>query len=389
MISLADGRTSPFLPSVRVIQSYVLREGLLHSSLSVALFALVLLSGNAIRDVLELLADGKISLFCSLKFLCILSPSLISYALPLGILTGTLWTLGKMASRNEILLIKSAGISLFQILSPLILIALGAMLLSLFINFEYAPKSIAGYRRSLREMVREDPLRYFRPATFVREFPGYILFAQRRQESCLEDFHVWELDSQGRTMATAQAESAEVSYDPNQDTLLLSLHRGSAEKRPDDAPENIVERSTPTLFFKCMDLQLPLGNLLAHCGPGQVRLKHMSLGELLRARREAIQRGDFAGRVAIQLQIQKQIVMALATLSMVLLGAPLAMKSAHAEIFIHLFLAILLAMGFYFSVIAISWLEDFPHWRPDLLLWIPNLLLQVLGFILFRRTARH
>jgi lipopolysaccharide export system permease protein len=68
---------------------------------------------------------------------------------------------------------------------------------------------------------------------------------------------------------------------------------------------------------------------------------------------------------------------------------PLAVKSAHAEIFIHLFLALLLAMGFYFSVIAISWLEDFPRWRPDLLLWIPNLLLQALGFVLFRRTARH
>jgi lipopolysaccharide export system permease protein len=371
------------------MQSYVFREGLLHSALSLALFALVLLSGNAIRDVLELLADGKISLLCSLKFLCILSPSVISYALPLGILTGTLLTLGKMASQNEILLAKSAGISLFQILSPLILIALGATLLSLLINFEYAPKSIAGYRRSLREMVREDPLRYFRPATFVREFPGYILFAQRRRESRLEDFYVWELDAQGRVMATAQAESAEVSYEPDRDTLLLSLHRGSAEKRPGDEPENFAEQSIPSLFFERMELQLPLGNLLAHYGPSQTRLKYMSLEELLGARRAAIRRGDFAGRVAIQLQIQRQIVMAFATISMVLLGVPLAMKSAHSEIFIHLFLAILVAMGFYFSVIAISWLEDFPRWRPDILLWIPNLVLQAFGFLLFRRTARY
>ncbi|MDR2377155.1 MAG: LptF/LptG family permease, partial [Puniceicoccales bacterium] len=352
MIFLADGVVSPSLSNVRVLQAYVFREGFFHSSLSLALFAFVLLSGNAIRDVLERLADGKISLFCSLKFLCILSPSVISYALPLGILTGTLLTLGKMASRNEILLIKSAGISLFQILSPLILIALGATLLSLFINFEYAPKSIAGYRRSLREMVREDPLRYFRPGTFVREFPGHILFAQRRQGSRLENFYVWELDAQERVMATAQAESAEVSYDPDQDSLLLSLHRGSAEKRPGDAPESFAEPSIPSLFFERMDLRLPLWNLLAPYGSGQTRLKYMGLGELLEARRAAIRRGDFAGRVAIQLQIQRQIVMAFATLSMVLLGVPLAVKSAHAEIFIHLFLAILLAMGFYLSVIA-------------------------------------
>ncbi|MDR0444700.1 MAG: LptF/LptG family permease [Puniceicoccales bacterium] len=374
---------------VRLIQAYIFKEGFFHILLSVTVFVFILLSGNAIRDVLELAADGKVSLLRSLKFLCILTPSLISYALPLGILTGTLLTIGKLSSNNEILVLKSAGISLFQIASPLLLIAIGFTIFSLFINFEYAPKSIAAYRRSLKEMIREDPMKFIRPRTFVREFPGYILFADRNEQSLLRDFYIWELDWQGCVTVVAHAETAEISYDTEHDLLFLSLRHGTAEKRPHDTPENFTEQSIPMLFYERMDLQLPLGDLLARYGSSAQRLKYMTLYELLRARRLAIQQKNFPHQISIQLQIQRHCVMAFAILSMVLLGIPLAMKSHRSETFIHLTLAIALSMAFYFSVIALSWLEDSPRWRADILIWCPNILLQMLGIFLFKRAAKH
>ena len=389
MIFLADRSVSFFLKRVRVIQRYIFKEALCHISLSVAFFVFVLLSGNAIRDVLELVADGRISLLCSLKFLCILTPSMASYALPLGVLTGTLLTLGKLASHQEILAIKSAGISLFQTASPLILIAFGLATLSLFINFEYAPKSIAAYRRSLREMIRSDPLRCLKPGIFVREFPGYILFSDHSEKSLLRDFYVWELDPEGRVITVAYAESAEIQYDTDRDMLLLSLQNGTAEKRPNDNPENFTEQSIPTLFYKHMTLQLSLKNLLARYGSGSRRLKYMTLGELLQERQAAVQEHNFSKKISIQLQVQKQIVMAFAILSMALLGIPLAMKSSYSQTLIYVSVAVFLAMTFYFSVIAISWLEDVPRWRPDVLIWIPNIVLQILGVVLFKRSSRH
>jgi lipopolysaccharide export system permease protein len=205
----------------------------------------------------------------------------------------------------------------------------------------------------------------------------------------LRDFYVWELDSEGRVIAVAHAESAKIEYDADRDTLLLSLQNGTAEKRPNDHPENFTEQSIPTLFYEHMDLQLSLKNLLARYGSGPRRLKYMTLHELLQARQSAIQQHDFPRKISTQLQIQKQIIMAFAILSMVLLGIPLALKSSYSQTLIHVSIAVFLAMTFYFSVIAISWLEDLPRWRPDVLIWIPNVVLQILGIFLFRRTARH
>jgi lipopolysaccharide export system permease protein len=238
-------------------------------------------------------------------------------------------------------------------------------------------------------MIRSDPLRCLKPGIFVREFPGYILFSDHSEKSLLRDFYVWELDPEGRVITVAYAESAEIQYDTDRDMLLLSLQNGTAEKRPNDNPENFTEQSIPTLFYKHMTLQLSLKNLLARYGSGSRRLKYMTLGELLQERQAAVQEHNFSKKISIQLQVQKQIVMAFAILSMALLGIPLAMKSSYSQTLIYVSVAVFLAMTFYFSVIAISWLEDVPRWRPDVLIWIPNIVLQILGVVLFKRSSRH
>jgi lipopolysaccharide export system permease protein len=53
----------------------------------------------------------------------------------------------------------------------------------------------------------------------------------------------------------------------------------------------------------------------------------------------------------------------------------------------NLMLALMLAFTYFMLGIAASWVEDKPHWRPDLLLWLPNVLYQGAGLLLMRRAA--
>jgi lipopolysaccharide export system permease protein len=68
---------------------------------------------------------------------------------------------------------------------------------------------------------------------------------------------------------------------------------------------------------------------------------------------------------------------------------PLGIKVSRKETSANLGLAVLLALGYYFSTVAIGWMDHHPEYRPDLLLWAPNTLMFGLGAWLFMRIDRR
>ena len=91
-----------------LLHRHVLKEIVIATSMAMGLFIFVLLTGNALRDVAGLVASGKLmQLFSSL--LGLLIPYVAAYALPLGMLTGTLIASRRLSSQREITAMKSAG----------------------------------------------------------------------------------------------------------------------------------------------------------------------------------------------------------------------------------------------------------------------------------------
>ncbi|MDR1665534.1 MAG: LptF/LptG family permease, partial [Puniceicoccales bacterium] len=177
-----------------LLYRYLFKEFGLASTFTVGVFVFVLLIGNALKDVLSLLSSGKISGSIFWDVLFHLTPSLVAYAVPLGLLTGTLLVLGKLSSQNEITAMKASGISLFFILRPLLHLALLFTLLSLAVNFYFGPRSIAYYRTCLANLVRKNPLEFIQEGVFVKDFPQYTLYIGSKQSEWIRDCWLWELD---------------------------------------------------------------------------------------------------------------------------------------------------------------------------------------------------
>ena len=119
----------------------------------------------------------------------------------------------------------------------------------------------------------------------------------------------------------------------------------------------------------------------------------MTLSELLNERKSVEKSApgtqNYKYKITTNLEIQKNAVMSFATLSLVLIAIPLGIRLSRAETSANLVLAIALALSFYFIVMAISWLEASPQYRPDLLVWLPHVLFQGLAVWLFRRALKH
>ena len=87
------------------------------------------------------------------------------------------------------------------------------------------------------------------------------------------------------------------------------------------------------------------------------------------------------------MELNQRIALALSPIAFLLLGMPLAIRTSRRETSIGLFLSVILAGAYFFSVMICNSLTSHPQLHPQVLLWIPNILYQVAGAIMIFRIA--
>lgn len=382
---------------LNLLHRHVLKEVLVSTALAMGLFVFVLLLGNAMRDIAELVAAGKLDLMVFLKLMGLLIPYVAAYALPLGVLTGTLMALGRLSSQQEITAMKSAGISLYQIASPVFLISFVGMIAGVVVNLHYAPQSRVAYKQLMVSAVSENPIGFIEERRFIHEFPGYVIYMGDHEGSLMKDFWIWELDDEKRVKLFLRAKEGEINFDKAGNALVLTLRDGTAEQRDDSDPEALADEPMRSLFFGELPIELPMGKLFGEGTQRKIRTKEMTFAQLMAKRDEALaeeaEEGAGAGisksRMKVQMHLQKSFAMAFSVFSLAIFGVPLAIQIGRKESYANLAIALIIAMTYYFLIIAVSWLEGARALRPDLLIWLPNIIFQAVGFYLIQRANRH
>ena len=268
-----------FCVPVNLLDRYIFKSVLGSCLAAVGLFGFVLMLGNAIRDLLSLVLAGQLPLTTFGELLLLLIPFVVSYALPMGMLTGVLLTLGRLSADSEITAMRAAGISVGRIARPVIILGVLGMATGLYINFEAMPRARLQYQKELADAVRVNPLRFIMPRTFIRDFPGFVIYVGDKQGPVLSNFWLWELDDQQRVERLVRAESGRFDYDEENNALLLTLLKAQVEARDRINPEDF---STPPLvgtFDKTEQVRLPLDNLFGRSSVRQ-KLKWITYDQL-------------------------------------------------------------------------------------------------------------
>lgn len=86
------------------------------------------------------------------KFYIVQIPQIVVLITPVTLLLATLYSLGKMSKTNEIISMLSAGKSLARVLRPIFFVGIYASLVTLALNFEWAPEA-EGMKDSIHENI--------------------------------------------------------------------------------------------------------------------------------------------------------------------------------------------------------------------------------------------
>lgn len=371
---------------MKIIDKYIFKEVLVTAFFSIALFVFVLVAGNALRDVVSLLAGGKISFLSLIELISFLILYVISYALPIGILMGILIVLGRLSAGQELTALKSAGLSVYRISMPIFLIGILGMALSLSVNFYYAPKAKANYRHSIADVFKNNPLQYLKPNTFIDDFPGYILYIEKQDGKAVQGFWLWGVDAQKRVRYFFKAKEAHFDYDKKTEALDLTLYQGAAEERLQQNPERLDDPTQPHLAFKEWSIQLSLNDFL-NKNKFYKKLSMFTLSELFQEKKKLA--SDPLGSMKIAMQIQKNFAVAFSVFVFAVIAIPLGIKVSRKETYANAAIAIALGLLYHVVFACLAWVERYPSIRPDLLIWIPNLAYLGLALFLLKKVNQH
>lgn len=363
--------------------------------LTVATATFVLVLGNVLKEVLELLVNRQATLGVVFQALLLLIPFVAVYALPVGMLTATLLVFGRFSADQELTAARASGVSLLSMVSPILLLSIILCGVSAWFNLEIAPRGRVAYKNLLYRFGIEQPTALLTPNTFIRSFPGFIIYVGGAESNRLENLVIYRMETNAPPAGTSGAMRSPDGLRQGGARLADIISAATATVRVDTTnrtllvhmPEVQVVNVDSMTVGTARDAELPFdlnAEPPSHAAP---KISEMTVRQLL----DEYQNNRALGvpSYPVVFQLHKQAAFSLACLGFTLVGIPLGIRAHRRETSIGIFLAIVLMLVYYvFYIVAEAW-EDLPARQPHLIVWIPNFFFQITGIWLLWRSNRR
>lgn len=409
---------------MKILSRHLLRETLGTLLLAVVVCTGVLLVGNLLKQVVALLISGQAGLPTVFKAIALLLPYVLTFALPMGMLTAALLVFGRLSADQEITAARANGISLASLALPVLLLSLGFAGVCAWVNLDLGPRSRAAFKRLLHEAAFSQDRPLITEGRFITDLPGMVFYAGRVRGPELEDVVFYQLEN-GRRVRDLRAPRARLELDRTNRQLRLTFFEARALEwipaaPPPPATNDVLSATnepapaTPALETNApaaaemnappaappeegegqwqpiflTETTLPPIALPALGGRGHVTQTSDLTFRELREERERLHALGLPDTMPIDLQMHRQVAFSFASFVFTLVGIPLGVRAHRRETSAGLALAVLLLLTYYAFIIIGQALEGRPELHPQWFLWAPNLLFQLAGGWLLWRADR-
>ncbi|MFP3869867.1 MAG: LPS export ABC transporter permease LptF [Syntrophobacteria bacterium] len=365
----------------RTLLRYVCAEQAVPFCVSLFVLTLVLFLGKSMRYTQLLFASG--SGFADFGKLLLYSlPYFFTFTIPMATLLAVLLAFARLAHDNEITAMKAAGISFYQMIPPVALVAGSAWLFTLVVSCFVLPDGNSALKGALVEMARSRAELGLKERVFNDQFDGLVFFVNEISADGRELKEVFISDERStKTKSTIIAEKGLFINEPDRNRLSLRLFQGTIIRVGD------ALRSSQSIRFEKYDFHVDLESIGFGGKKYHKDESHFSLTELRKALAEAEPSSEEHNELL--LEWHRRLSLPFACLVLGFVAAPLGVQSGSVSRFSGVVLGLLLFLLYYIFFSAAKALGENGACPPAIGLWLPNVLLGVLAIVLWTKTARE
>ena len=172
------------------------------------------------------------------EFLVLSLPLTVALSLPMAVLVATLYAFSRLASENELTAMKASGISLRNVLTPVLWAAAGVTVFMILFNDQVLPRANHRLRSLQGDIAQKKPTFALREQTINEVSPGRLyLRAARlsRSSNVMRGITIYDLGDATRRR-TIYADSGNMALSPDQADLQLTLYSGTVHEVPTATP---------------------------------------------------------------------------------------------------------------------------------------------------------
>jgi len=364
---------------MRILRDYILKEFFHSFFLSLIVFTFVLLVGNIIR-LADLVINKGVDIISVLKLFLYLVPWLLSFTLPIAVLTAVILMFGRFSTDGELIAMKASGVSLYRISFPILMVGAIFSFVSFFLNDQISPNASFASRKVVKEIGIRKPTAYLEEATFIRGLENYIIFIHEIKGNRLKNIRIYQ-PQEGKPTRVIVAEYGEIKTLPEKDMVELTLYNGTSEEPSPTDPESFYK-----LNFKTYHMTIDLSTLLKKESI-QKKTREMTINELNKEIENFTKQQ--IDPTPLLVEIYKKINMSIASFVLVLIGIPLGIRAHRSEKSIGFGISLFLFAiywGFLLGGIALSLRGTVP---PLVGVSLPNVTFFIFGIISFVYTGRR
>ena len=359
----------------RILSLYIIREIASLFVLGIAVFTLILLMGRLIK-LTDLVISRGVPLADVALMIAYLMPSFLVFTIPMAFLLAVLLAFGRLSADNEITIMKAGGISLVQIMPPVLLCGFVAAMLALAAGTLGIPWGNNAFRSLSFEVLKKNVAVTIREKVFWDDIPGIVLYTEHYDEARRALTGVIIHDgSDSRRPLTIFASSGAISSGTNMQDIRLVLNNGSIHSAGKDSEYRTVQFGEYVMNIGGPDSTNGIG----------LSEQELDTSELFhQVDNSAVPRPV---RLKMASELHSRFALPFASLVFAVLAVPLGMQSRRSGKAAGFSISIGILLLYYILLSLLKTLAEKGSIPPVVALWLPNLIFLALGWWLLRMAS--
>ena len=362
-----------------IVNRYVLTEMLAPFSINVIVFTFLFLMAELVK-ITNWIVNYNLSIFSVFTLIFFTMPWFLMFIIPMSVMLAVVLTFLRMSADNEIVALKSCGLSIYGLLPPVLIFSFAGFLLTLFITVYGVPKAKATLENMVLEMAASNVDIGLKERTFNDAFKNVMLYVNKidlNQKKLIDIFI--EDKRQQNIISTVVAPEGRLFSEPGKFIFHMVLSNGTIHQT------NLKEHSANSIRFDTYKLSLDLKKELEEAEEREKGREEMSIAELQQVVDESTEKDKDYYKA--QIVMHRRFALPVSCLALGLLAFPLGLQTKSTKRSSGLILCLFFFLLYYLLLTAGYSMGKKGIYPPAIGMWLPNLTMAGIGvYFLFQAT---